>query len=143
MDMAVSAIDVCNYEPTASGGIVEAGGPAPGASWAADDSYVYRSRRRLFVRAQSRKTQLRFGACRLSRRYLPARLPPLLVSDTEHSPRLCPRFSAIAGQLAQSLAETADRWPGRRGSVSVVELGIGDRSAAGRDERLAALRRRK
>ncbi len=47
------------------------------------------------------------------------------VSYTKHSPRFCPRFGAVAGRFPQPLAETPDRRPWCRGSVSVVELGIG------------------
>ena len=72
-----------------------------------------------------------------------ARLPRLLVSDTEHSPGFCPRFGAVARRFAQRVAETTDRWPWRRSSVRVVELGNGDRRAAGRNERLATLRHRR
>ena len=55
----------------------------------------------------------------------------------------CPRFAAVAGRFAQPLAETPDRRPWRRSSVPVVELGIGDRRAAGRDGRLATTSTRK
>ena len=48
----------------------------------------------------------------------------------------------LAGSLSASQKST-DRWPWRCNSVRVVELGNGDRRAAGRNERLARLRHRR
>ena len=44
-------------------------------------------------------------------------------------------------QFSHRLAEAADRWPWRRRAIPVVELGIRDRRAAGRNGRVAPLRR--
>ena len=92
---------------------------------------------------KDRAAQLRSGADRFPRRHSSARLPRLRFSDTDHDPRFCPELTAVALQFAHAGAEAADRRPWRRGAVPVVELGSGDRRAAGRNERLARFRRRR
>ena len=52
-------------------------------------------------------------------------------------------FAAVARRFAYGVAETEDRRRWRRDPLPVVELGIRNRRARGRDECLAALRRGK
>ena len=138
-DGAFGAIDVGDHEPAAGGRPVEARGAAARARWAADDPDVARSRGAYSfgLKIGRRSCDLVLVDFRGAIRQRAHR--DLRVSDARAIFSISSRAGAsLVGSLERGAA-AADRRRRRRRAVPAVDLGGGDRRAAGAMDGMAAI----